>query len=195
MDALTAEHRAKQLLVRRQVITHTRAVMPLLQWADLDGSFARLEQSLRPVIAKDLATSAGLAATYVRKMRAKHGPAGRVDVALASLNPEQFATSLRVTTVIAAKSAAGRGLAADLAMQRVSVLASNAMTRIALDGGRRTVVDALKQDRGARYQRVLGGSGCDFCQMLAGRGAVYSAETADFEAHDKCACMPEPAWA
>ena len=43
-------------------------------------------------------------------------------------------------------------------------------------------------------RRVLGGEGCEFCQMLAGRGAVYSAETADFEAHDKCACTPEPDW-
>jgi hypothetical protein len=41
-------------------------------------------------------------------------------------------------------------------------------------------------------QRVLGGAGCDFCQMLAGRGEVYSAETADFEAHDHCGCTAEP---
>ena len=78
-------------------------------------------------------------------------------------------------------------------MQRVAVLAANSMPRLVLNGGRDTVLGAISQDN-ARYSRVLGGTGCDFCQMLADRGAVYSADTADFEAHDKCACTPEPDW-
>lgn len=193
MDALTAEHRSKQLLLRRQTISETKALTPLLKWNDLDGSYGRLERAMRPVVARNLQTSSGLSSAYLRALRAKRGPGGRVDPVRATLDGDQFATSLRVTTVVAAKNAASRGLAGDLALARVAALAANSMTRLVLNGGRDTIIETLRQDR-ARYSRVLGGSGCDFCQMLAGRGAVYSAETADFEAHDKCACTPEPDW-
>jgi hypothetical protein len=30
--------------------------------------------------------------------------------------------------------------------------------------------------------------------MLAGRGSVYSADTAEFEAHDHCGCSAEPVY-
>lgn len=194
MDALTAEHRSKQLLVRRQTISQTKALVPLLKWDDLDGSFAQLESAMRPVVVKNLATSAGLSSAYIKAMRAKRGPGGRIDPARPKLNPEQFTTSLRVTSLVAAKNAAGRGMAGDLALRHVAILVANSMTRLALDGGRQTVLNVLRSDN-AKYARVLGGEGCEFCQMLAGRGAVYSADSADFEAHDKCACTPEPSWA
>lgn len=194
VDTLTAEHRSKQLLLRRRTITQTKALVPLLKWDDLDGSFSHLERAMRPVVAKNLNTSAGLSATYVKALRAKRGPGGRIDIPRATLNSDQFTTSLRVTSVVAAKNAASRGLAGDLAMQNVSVLASNAMTRLVLNGGRETILDVVRSDE-ARYARILGGSGCDFCRMLADRGAVYlTADTAEFEPHDKCGCTPEPDW-
>jgi hypothetical protein len=36
---------------------------------------------------------------------------------------------------------------------------------------------------------------CDFCEMLADRGAVYGEASADFEAHDHCSCSAEPVFA
>lgn len=33
-----------------------------------------------------------------------------------------------------------------------------------------------------------------FCDMLAGRGAIYTAQTVDFAAHDWCRCTAVPAW-
>jgi hypothetical protein len=44
----------------------------------------------------------------------------------------------------------------------------------------------------AGYRRVGSGHPCHFCAMLIGRGAVYSAEGADFHAHDGDGCRPEP---
>lgn len=193
MDALTAEHRSKQLLLRRDTVTKVKRLTPLLRWDDLDGSYGRLERAVRPVVAANLQTSAGLSSAYLRALRAKRGVPGRVTPVRVSLDGDQFATSLRVTSVVAAKDAAARGVAAEVALRNASTLTANAMVRLVLNGGRDTVLGTLRQDR-ARYARVLGGEGCDFCQVLAGRGAVYSAETADFEAHDKCACTPEPDW-
>jgi hypothetical protein len=59
---------------------------------------------------------------------------------------------------------------------------------------RATVAQSAIADPAARgWQRVTAG-GCDFCVMLAGRGAVYTEATADFEAHGHCHCAAVPAW-
>lgn len=44
------------------------------------------------------------------------------------------------------------------------------------------------------WQRVARGDGCGFCQMLAGRGAVYTEASADFASHDDCNCTATVAW-
>lgn len=60
---------------------------------------------------------------------------------------------------------------------------------------RLTVMQSSLADPSARgWARVGDGNECDFCQMLLGRGAVYSEETADFQAHDHCACTAVPEW-
>lgn len=48
----------------------------------------------------------------------------------------------------------------------------------------------------ARYARVpTGPSTCAFCMMLAGRGAVYSQESAAHkDYHGHCDCVPTPVW-
>lgn len=60
---------------------------------------------------------------------------------------------------------------------------------------RQTVMQSSIADPRARgWQRVGSGSSCEFCQMLLGRGAVYTEASADFEAHDHDDCGAEPAW-
>lgn len=43
------------------------------------------------------------------------------------------------------------------------------------------------------WQRVGSGE-CEFCDILIGRGAVYSEASADFGAHDHCKCSAVPAF-
>lgn len=59
---------------------------------------------------------------------------------------------------------------------------------------RLTVTGSSVADPSARGWQRTGVGECDFCSMLLGRGAVYSEETADFEAHDSCKCGAEPVW-
>jgi hypothetical protein len=60
---------------------------------------------------------------------------------------------------------------------------------------RQTVMTSSIEDPQARgWQRVARSGGCAFCQMLAGRGAVYTEKSADFGAHDYCHCSATPAW-
>ena len=60
---------------------------------------------------------------------------------------------------------------------------------------RETVMTSSIEDPQARgWQRVARSGGCAFCQMLAGRGIVYSEKSASFGAHDYCHCSAVPAW-
>lgn len=75
-------------------------------------------------------------------------------------------------------------------------LLDGTLTRHVLAPGRETMTRATAK-AGVRFKRVLSGAKpCDFCKMLAGRGAVYHNERAagdltDF--HDRCKCDIAPA--
>lgn len=59
---------------------------------------------------------------------------------------------------------------------------------------RETVATSSVADPSADgWQRSASG-GCAFCQMLAGRGTVYSERSADFASHDACRCVAVPAF-
>lgn len=63
------------------------------------------------------------------------------------------------------------------------------------DAARDVVTDSSIEDPDARgWQRETSG-GCEFCEMLAGRGAVFSEASADFAAHNNCECYAVPAFA
>jgi hypothetical protein len=65
--------------------------------------------------------------------------------------------------------------------------------RIVANADRDTVMGSLVADpQGRGWARQTTGRSCDFCVMLAGRGDVYSAETADFASHDRCDCVAVP---
>lgn len=52
---------------------------------------------------------------------------------------------------------------------------------------------AAADPRATGWRRVTRG-GCKFCQMLAGRDAVYGAESVRFASHDHCRCQAVPAY-
>lgn len=61
---------------------------------------------------------------------------------------------------------------------------------------RLTISGSAVADPGARGWQRVGSGGCTtgFCDMLIGRGAVYTEATASFAAHDHCKCSAVPAW-
>lgn len=197
MSPLTQRHRAQQLLLRRATETQAARLWPALDFDRLDATFPTLASSTARLVKANGQTSAGLAAGYLREYRREQRVSGATKIVIAKpFDAEQFATSLRVTSVVIVKKATANGIAPEVAMANGRSMMSGALARLVLNAGRSTITDSLAADPRARgYERVLGGSGCDFCQMLAGRGEVYSAETADFEAHDRCGCSAQPVWA
>ena len=57
---------------------------------------------------------------------------------------------------------------------------------------RDTITTNRRRDPSAVGWRRIAESGCRFCRMLAGRGAVYKAETARFASHTHCHCTAAP---
>jgi hypothetical protein len=73
------------------------------------------------------------------------------------------------------------------------LIAGGLQLRIA-NAARDTITEASIEDPAAQgWQRESSG-GCPFCEMLAGRGEVYSEQGADFAAHDHCGCVAVPAF-
>lgn len=72
-------------------------------------------------------------------------------------------------------------------------LVAGGFQRYVADMDRDSVQASLAADPQALgWARQTTGESCEFCVMLAGRGAVYSAETADFGSHDNCDCVCVP---
>lgn len=75
-----------------------------------------------------------------------------------------------------------------------------AVNRYVLQPGRDTVREsALADPRAVGWKRETRSSksfvsGCNFCNLLAGRGGVYKWETAPFASHDDCHCVASPSW-
>ena len=191
--SLTLMHRRQQLALRQSTVSQVEALWPALDWVDLDHSFPGFAAETLRLVSKNRRTSSGLAAAYLRAFRVSSGLSGDIRIVIPQMPAEQFTTSLRVTSVIAAKKAATAGTAADVAMSNALTQTTGAMARLVLNAGRGTVLESIKNDPKARgWERVLGGGGCDFCQMLAGR--IYPRDNAGFDAHDHCGCTAEPAY-
>lgn len=82
----------------------------------------------------------------------------------------------------------------DIDLSRAKQLASGGLQLRIANAARTTIIESSFADPAAQgWQRSASG-GCPFCQMLAGRGAVYSERTVDFSAHDNCNCVAVPAF-
>jgi hypothetical protein len=190
---LTVMHRRQQLALRKATIAQMEKLWPALDWADLDRTYPGFAAGVAALVSKNRKTSSGLAAAYLRAFRVASGLSGDVRIVVPQMAPEQFKTSLRVTSLVAAKKSAARLVPADIAMTNALTQSSGEMARLVLNGGRETINQTIRSDSEARgWRRVLGTGGCDFCQKLAGR--IYPRDNADFDAHGRCACTSEPVY-
>ena len=148
------------------------------------------------MIRRDRHVAEALAGLYVRAHRAAADVKGPATVIPAMpLERDRVQTSLAVTGANAIKVATGAGLDETAAMNSALVQLTGASTRHVLNGARDVVRYSSEADPAvAGWARSLGPQSCDFCRMLAGRGAVYSPTTADFASHDHCSCSASPAY-
>lgn len=162
---------------------------------DLDGTFAAWAAVAGSTIEAHRARSARLAANYYAAFRTLEVGArvGRVDPRLAlDLSTRRAATSLSVTGRVMVKSAMSRGVDLTAAAELGEASSARAAARLALEGGRQTIVDTAAEDPAAQgIARACSSTACDYCAGLA--GVIFrDDEAASFDAHDSCHCGPEP---
>ena len=72
-------------------------------------------------------------------------------------------------------------------------LLSGSMQRALFDESRRTVLDNVEAEPGAKWARYASANACPFCRMVATRGDVYTSESAaggyGSKYHDHCRCL------
>jgi hypothetical protein len=154
------------------------------------GSADEVRDALRDVLPRLVAiygaAAATLGADYYDDLRDASGAAGRFRAIPAELVADsgRFDSLARwaVSPLYSAKPDA------DAALWKVT----GGVQRLIGDADRETVIGSLRQDpQGKGWSRHTN-PGCDFCDEIAARGAVYSAETADFSSHDHCHCVAIP---
>lgn len=77
---------------------------------------------------------------------------------------------------------------------RARTLAEGGLQLRIANAARETVRLTSIEDPQARGWQRSASMGCEFCQMLASRGAVYNKSTVDFAAHENCKCLAVPAF-
>lgn len=190
---LTQLHRRQQLALRSATLRDMLAVWPLFDMDDIDGSWPAVEAALLALIAERHRTSAGLASNYYRTFRAAERARGTFDPTPA---PPPGWPLARATLTILGPIGAKKAIAA-----RRPKVAETTLTRLAgsvgrqvLDGGRKTLQQAVKADPQAKgWRRITDSSPCDFCAAIAAQGVI--GDTVDFQAHDSCGCGQEPVYA
>ena len=194
---LTEGHKIAQVRLSATTIRQMAALWRIL---DFDGTrILNIDEwvtSVGILLTGQHRVSAEMARAYYGAFRAAEtGEAGLAALGIPTLPLAQVEASMMATGPARFRSSIFRGHTVDEAARRAAVHAAKAGARLALQGGRQTVLfNVLEDERALGWARAAGRSKpCAFCAMLIGRGPVYKTErTASFEAHDSCWCEPEP---
>lgn len=184
-----------QVAVRAAALRDVQRMWGAVDPANLSGTIGPFAQGAALVVRARNRESASVSARYYREFRRLEGVGGTLMLEAADPPPRRIAeAAVRGAGLAGIINARKRGMSPQASARNGFVKASGTVSGLALAGGRKLLVDAAKADpqTGGRWQRVTSSDPCDFCAMTAGRGPVYSEQTADFEAHGHCACTVEP---
>ena len=192
---LTREHHRSQGQIRALALRNYLRLWPL--WRGDERSFAQLVDATIPLVVTHHRLASSLSVAYYEAFRRAERAAGAATPRPAPpLDEDRVVASLHVTGRVMTAKALLAGQNPKQAMTAALTRTSGALTRHVLAGGRDALVLSTGEDRQAHgWARVTSRTPCAFCAMLASRGAAYRGEdTAEFEAHDHCACTAEPAY-
>lgn len=167
---------------------------PAFDPADISGSWAILEPALVALVQARGNQSSQLAARFYAEQRSLEVAGEWVARFAPTPSAADVAASLRYTGPQHALKLVQQGRT-DVSKVTFTDTAGN-VTRLTMNQGRDTTLANVAADPDAKgYRRITSGNACEFCRMLAGRGAVYQADTVDFRAHGHCGCTAEPVFA
>jgi hypothetical protein len=192
---LARNYRAQALAVRAKSMQEVMELFPLLDLQDLNKTQARWLKANMGAIDRGRLSAATLAARFSRRFAAvETGQAlGPALTPITAQDRKKLARSLLyVPTRV--KMGMTRGETIEQAgRMAMSINVSKAATAV-YSAGTETIASVVEgtnpsmtpSQRPGGWSRTSGGNSCDFCTMLAGRGAVYGG--VDFQAHEACGC-------
>ena len=192
-DGLTAAHRQLQTAVGIAAVAQAIRLWKLLDPSAIDATAPSWLAAMVDSIQGSRLASATLAASYLEAFRTAEVGDQFPPVFAAPAPVQQLQTSMLVTGPYSLKSAIGRGVPYLQAVDSALTNVTGAAMRHTMNAGRETVLATITAEgRGGGWRRVVAGDACDFCKMLASRGAVYGELGGDFASHDHCSCSVEP---
>ncbi|MDR6868709.1 hypothetical protein J2Y69_003333 [Microbacterium resistens] len=190
--------RSHQLAQVRQAAAVQAALAALwdetLDPTDITKSFLAFREKATPIIGTGRVLAERQATTYYRNLLAWKG----LDTSdLADLAKKTYPTSAIQASLSGATgkhlnkayflNAKGLPNSAVLAQAKADMLGS--AKRQIINASRDHLIAISKAHKKIKgWARVSDGNPCGFCAMLVGRGPVYSEDTANFDAHDRCGC-------
>ena len=184
----------QQLGLRAATVRDIIKLYPIWDLAD-PASYERFVNAVIVLTQAWARNSAALAARYYEMFR-------NIDTGLtwgkaAVIAEPPTAEQIRIAVAATARAGVYRSLAVGKTVEQARrsglVQLTGSTSRLVLNGGRDTILENVERDPEViGWIRVSDGDPCAFCAMLLGRGPVYKEESADFEAHDHCACGAEP---
>lgn len=176
--ALTEAHRKQQLAIAARAARVSKSLWSRLRVADLDASKGAWVGAQVAALELGFSESQKLAAEYVTQYRVAEGVAAGAVVAPKFPKAEMTQVML-VAGPIRVKNLIGKGASADSAHAGAFNQFSGIVRRQVLSGGRMAIDATTAADQQAiGWRRVTDGNPCTFCAMLASRGPVYQAKTA-----------------
>lgn len=165
------------------------------QVSTLSEARGALNDALPAIIDTYGIAAATLAAQWYDDLRAKNGIAGSFEAEPVDI-AETGALALAGWALAQQALYGDEEEAGPFKLLTARARVHGGMIRRVKNFGRETVMAAAMADpRALGWQRQTDGNGCAFCELLAGRGAVYLTRTsATFASHDDCGCEAVPAW-
>lgn len=158
------------------------------QVATAEAAREALEDILPSLVALYGSAAATLSADWYDDIRDTDGARGRFTAIPAEVNPATAGTS----------ELAGWGVGplfqAEPDWDSSRTLVEGGLQRRIANASRETITGSSIADPAADGWQRIGSGECAFCDMLIGRGAVYSEAGADFASHDHCNCTAAPAF-
>jgi hypothetical protein len=195
---LTGQHRAAQGRLGAAALLQARRMWRLLNLAGIAETAQPWVDANLLLIERQHRASVALSRAYLTSFRLAEAGAQPAagTIPAATFNRAAAATSLYATGPGSYLSQLKAGRSDTDAARRALNAVAGAAARHVLAGGRDTLTQAVAADsRALGWARATSGGPCAFCAMLASRGPDFGSEaSAGFQAHDSCACQPEPVY-
>lgn len=189
---LTEANRLAQLKAAHRTMVKAKiAYNRFLDVSDLDASFPRWAVQMQQIIGQGFDESAVLAGNYLRRFAVAED-FSIPDLPQVVSDAAKVFDDLLVNGPISIKQKIAKGIPPGSAKEAALERFLGVVQERVLDGGRDLIIGASQyRGRSGRWRRVTDGKPCAFCAMLAGRGPVYTADTATFRSHTLCGCTAE----